>query len=64
MVNQNELEILQDFFADNDIDESWLLSHLSIELISNRTVVITIDKINCQEYGWLEDAKTPPHKER
>jgi len=50
------LDQIREFFGDPNIDEEWLLDHISVELTDiNRDVTITVDRINWQEYQWLKE---------
>lgn len=55
-MTKEQLDALRSYLNDEEIDEEITLSHANIELEDwNRTVVITFDNMNWQEYKWLKE---------
>ena len=55
-ISQNQLIVLQDFIGDPNIDNEWFLRHTDIKLdATTKTVTITINNINEQEFEWLNE---------
>ena len=55
-IKSGMLNQIREFFNDSEIDEDWLISHISVKFDDNsKTVTIMIDNINYQEYQWLKD---------
>jgi len=54
MITKEQLDAIREFFDDYEIDENWLLRHISMKFDDmSKTVMVTIDNMNEQEYGWL-----------
>lgn len=55
-ITREQLEELREFFNDYEIDEDWLCRHINIKFDNEtKTVEITIDDMNEQEYEWLKE---------
>ncbi len=53
-ITEKQLDALRDFFGDYEIDEDWMIRHTDIRFEDiSKTVTITIDNMNEQEYGWI-----------
>lgn len=56
MINKSTLDAIKEFFGDEEIDQDWFMRHVSIEMDGRcKTIVITVDNINEQEYSWIEE---------
>jgi len=56
MISKETLEAIKDFFGDADIDSEWLMRHVSVDLEdSSKTIRVSIDNMNYQEYGWIKE---------
>lgn len=50
------LQQVRGFFGDDEIDEDWLLRHISVVLDEGtKSVSIQIDNLNDQEFQWLKE---------
>jgi hypothetical protein len=59
MANEGVINQIQEFLCEGNIDTGWLIRHTEVEFEDiSRTVIITIDNICDQEYGWLKDEVT------
>lgn len=55
-IKKGMIKQIYDFFGDEEIYEEWMLNHISVSCSdSDKTVQITIDNINEQEYQWFKD---------
>ena len=64
MISEKLALALVDFISDfgSGIDLEWVMQQTNIEFLDFRTIHITIDDINWQEYGWLKEAADIPKK--
>ena len=53
----NAIRALAEFIGDHNIDDEWLVDHAEIRLDeTTKTVQLTIDNCNDQEFGWIQEA--------
>ncbi len=56
MIKQGMLRQICEFFADDMISDEWLLDHVSVSFDDRtKTVNISVDNMNDQEYRWLKE---------
>lgn len=54
-ITKDQLIQLREFFTDNFIEDDWLLLHADIKFEDvSKSVIITIDNVNEQEYNWFK----------
>lgn len=55
-IKEEALRQIKDFFCDDNIDDEWIMRHVSVDCHEpTRTVTITIDNINEQEIEWFKE---------
>lgn len=56
MATQQTIDAVLEFLTDEQIDPEWLRDHTNIRLEKvGRKLIIAVDNIDCQEYGWIEE---------
>lgn len=55
-VKEGMFRQIANFIGEDEIDKDWFLNHMTVTCDdSTKTVTITIDNMNEQEYEWVKE---------